>query len=125
VNGTLTVYGRGIMQINLTSPNHRRLPTGNAEIVRNGNRYAVSVVAGGLNRTPGHTVYAFWLTGGPRESVLLGIVKPGVGINSHRLDAAGPVPTDALSYRRLLITLERSAHPSHPGRVILQGTLTK
>lgn len=125
VNGTLTVKGKGIAQVHLTSPNHARLPTGSAEISRNGKRYAVMVVAGGVSPATGHSVYALWLTGGRRRTMLLGIVSPGVGLNSHRVDAAGPVPADVLSYRRLVITLERSPHPTHPGPVILQGSLPK
>jgi Anti-sigma-K factor rskA len=125
VNGTLTVYGKGIAQIDLSTPDHNRLPTGSAEISHNGRRYAVMVVAGGLSPATGHSVYALWLTGGPGKTVLLGIVKPGVGVNGHRLDAAGPVPADALSYQRLAITLERSPHPTHPGPVILEGSLPK
>lgn len=125
VNGVLTVKGKGIAHVNLTSPDHRRLPTGNAEITRNGKRYSIIVVAGGVSPATGHGVYALWLTGGPRKNVLLGIVSPDVGANSHRVDAAGPVPADALSYRLLVISAEHNAHPSVPGQVILQGPLTR
>jgi hypothetical protein len=124
VNGTLTVIGSGIAHINLTSPKQRRLPTGTAEVSRNGKRYAVMVVAGGFNPPSPGSVYALWLTGGPRKSVLLGIVIPGVGVDVHLLHAAGPVPADVLSYRHLVITLEHNEHPSGPGQVIIQGTLT-
>ena len=46
--------GKSIAQINLTSPNHRRLPTGTANVIRDGKRYAVMVIASGLN-LPGGT----------------------------------------------------------------------
>ena len=124
MGGTLTVRGTGIAHIHLTSPDHARLPTGTAEVSRDGTRYAVMVIVGGLRPPPPESAYALWLAGGPAKSHLLGIVTPGVGVKGHVLRVAGPVPADVLSYRRLVITLGHKAHPRLLGQVVLQGPLT-
>jgi hypothetical protein len=118
-----------VAQIKLTPPGHAQSPTGIAEVFLDGKRYGTTIPqygivinASGLAPNTDQNAYAVWLTGGHHHSILAGFVSPGVG-PSHRLHTAGRLPTDAPNYRHLVITLEDHPAPSHPGAVILQGSL--
>lgn len=119
------LHGRVVAQIKLTSFDHRlKSPSGTAEILRNGKRYAVAIAASGISPNNGGS-YAVWLLGAPsqessRKSLLLGIVNAS---SNHRLRTARPLPANAFSYRRLWITLEPHAHRSATpyGVLVLEG----
>jgi hypothetical protein len=112
---------RIIAQVNLNSPSHGRKAVGMAEIVRADHRYGVLIMAQGVAPNAPGTSYAAWLTG-TRRPLLLGFIPHGVGAIG-RLTTAGRLPADARSYRFLLITLEHTHTPRHPGEVVLRGRL--
>jgi hypothetical protein len=95
---------------------------GVAEIVTQGKVTGVIVAADHLTPNTKHNAYAVWLAspGGPYH--LLGYVSPGVG-KAGTLKTSGPLPSNASSFKRILITLETTTSTKIPGQTILSGTL--
>jgi hypothetical protein len=110
-----------VAQINLRSPSSSHT-LGIAEILKKGNTTAIAIVAQGVPANTKHNAYAVWLANSPTDShaVRLGFVNPGVGKNG-RLQTAGGLPSNASSFRQLLVTLETKPTPKQPGTVVLQG----
>lgn len=110
-----------IAQINLRSPT-KSSTLGIAEILKKGKTTAIAIVAQGVPANTKHNAYAVWLANSPSDShaVRLGFVNPGVGKNG-RLQTAGGLPSNAASYKDLLVTLETKPNPPQPGTVVLQG----
>lgn len=119
---TGTSSARIISQVNLTPPAGGKSPVGLAEVISLQGRTGVAIAAQGLaansKRPPNY--YAVWLSNGATSNELVGfaaaVTKNGV------LRTAGGLPTNAASYHGLLITLETSASPKTPGKVVLQGS---
>jgi hypothetical protein len=114
-----------IAQINLTPPASGSKAAGIAEILREGSTDGIAIVAQNVppNTTKPADAYAVWLYNSPTDSHILGFVNPGVGSNG-RLSTAGGLPANASHYKQLIVTRETTAHPTQPGTIILQGTLT-
>lgn len=110
-----------IAQINLRSPNSSST-LGIAEVLKKGNTTAIAIVAQGVPANTKHNAYAVWLANSPTDShaVRLGFVNPGVGKNG-RLQTAGGLPSNASSFKQLLVTLETKPTPKQPGPIVLQG----
>ena len=113
---------RPVAQINLTPPHTGTKASGIAQVVKSGSTYGIVIVADHIPPNGKTNAYAFWLYNSPSHVKLLGFVNPGVGKNG-RLSTAGSLPPNALTYTRILITLEHNAQPRSPGRPILQGRL--
>ena len=111
-----------IAQIKLTSPTGAPT-TGLAIFVRQGNTVGVVIRAAHVPANTKHDAYAVWLNTPPGTSHLLGFVNPGVGSNGT-LTTAGALPSNAGSYKELLVTLETQSNPKAPGKIVLQGALT-
>jgi hypothetical protein len=106
--------------------------TANAAVIGGVNESPFSITAGGLAPNPHNSAYAVWLepavrttSGGyvivkPIRPVLLGVIKPGVA-RGGRLEAEGVAPANITGDYLLLITLERGAKPTTPGRIVLEG----
>jgi hypothetical protein len=103
------------------SETHRHV-SGIAEEFAHAHTRTVSVIARGLAPNPKHDTYAIWLYRSPTKSILLGFVSPRVRANG-RLNAAGVLPPNAKSYKRILLTRETNPRPASPGKIILQGSL--
>jgi hypothetical protein len=112
-----------VAQINLLSPSGSKTTAGIAEVLRRGNTRAIAIVGQGLPANTKHDAYAVWLYNSASDALRLGFVNPGVSSNGH-LETAGGLPADAARYRQLLVTLETTADPRSPGKIVLQGTLT-
>jgi hypothetical protein len=112
-----------VAQINLVSPTGSRTTAGIAEVLRQGSKTAVAIVGQGLPANTKHNAYAVWLYNSPASAVRLGFVNPGVGSNG-RLETAGALPANAGGYKQLLVTLETTANPRSPGKIVLEGNLT-
>lgn len=110
-------------KMNLSSPSGSNSMAAVAEVVKQGNKSAIAIVGHGLPQNTKHNAYAVWLYNAPGDATLLGFVNPGVG-KDGRLETTGPLPTNAVHFKQLLITIETSATPRQPGQVILHGKLT-
>jgi hypothetical protein len=69
-----------------------------------------------------HFFYAVWLYNSPSSALALS-KSPPVG-KDHRLAGAALLPSNARSYREILLTRETSTRPQHPGQIVLRGTLS-
>ena len=116
-----------VAQINLSPPASQKTSkaAGIAEVLNEGSVDGVAIVAQNVpaNTTKPPNAYAVWLYNSPTDANLLGFVNPAVG-KTGRLSTAGRLPTNASRYKQLVVTVETTAKPKHPGSIILQGALT-
>ncbi|HWJ50994.1 MAG TPA: hypothetical protein VNR42_08240, partial [Solirubrobacteraceae bacterium] len=66
-----------------------------------------------------HFFYAVWLYNSHTSAEAVS-KAPSVG-SDHKLAGGALLPTDAASYREILLTRETIAVPKHPGHVVLRG----
>jgi hypothetical protein len=116
---TSTSKAQVVAQINLNPPSGTGSEKGVAFVVKEGGAYGVIIEAQHMAPNS-HNAYAAWLSSTPTDSVRLGFVNPGVGTKGT-LETGGTLPTNAGSYKELLITLETSSNPKTPGTVVLEG----
>jgi hypothetical protein len=113
-----------LTQLNLSPPPgvHDRLRAGVAQVIASGGTTGIVIVARRLPPNARNNAYAVWLAGGPRPRPdrLLGFIATRVG-RSGKLQTEGVLPGGADRYHRLLITVQRSARPTRPGPIILEG----
>jgi Sigma-70, region 4 len=102
----------------LHSPNPKNKSVGVVDILTEDGKRAFYIEAQHLPQTKGF-FYAIWLYNSHTSSKPLS-KSPAVG-KSHRLAGGALLPSDAGSYRELLVTRETSTHPTHPGHVVLRG----
>jgi Sigma-70, region 4 len=95
--------------------------TGTVQILSEGSKRAFFIQAEHLPQTTGHTFYAIWLYSSPTSALALS-KAPAVG-PSHKLAGAALLPSNAASYREILLTRETSTRPSRPGPIVLRGAL--
>jgi hypothetical protein len=92
--------------------------SGQGLVVSQGKARAFYVTAQGLPPTSGF-FYAVWLYNSQSDSYPLG--RSNVSANG-RLEGGGPLTAPHLSvFHRLVITRERSQHPTQPGPIVLSG----
>jgi hypothetical protein len=92
---------------------------GTVEILAEGAKRAFYIQAEHIPSTS-HFFYAIWLYNSPTSALPLS-KSPAVG-NNHRLAGAALLPSNAGSYREILLTRETSTSPKQPGHVVLRGT---
>ena len=68
-----------------------------------------------------HFFYAIWLYNSPTSALPLS-KSPAVG-KSHKLAGGALLPSNASSFKEILLTRETSSKPTHPGHVVLRGKL--
>lgn len=121
-----TTATKVLAQINLTPPasSHSKA-AGIAEILKEGTTDGLAIVAQNVppNTTRPPNAYAVWLYNSPTDAQILGFVNPGVG-KSGRFSTATTLHGNPARYHQIIVTLETSATPKTPGRIILQGTIT-
>jgi len=109
----------------LSAPRGSRA-AGAAEVIREAGKLAIVLVATGVPANSAHNFYAVWLANAAGGYYRLGFVKPPVKRNG-RLETAGGLPSaigaHLSEWKQLVVSLETSANPSKPGRVVLRGTL--
>jgi len=105
----------------LASPSGAR-SAGLFEVLKGGSKLAYYIAAVGLEPTS-NFYYALWLSNGPGKSRPLNRA-PAVKSNG-RIVGGALLPTDATSYREVLLTRETQSGkvPSSPGETILKGTI--
>jgi Sigma-70, region 4 len=111
--------------ITLKPPTGGTKPVGIAEVLKVQGKVGIAIVAQNLtaNSKSPPNAYAVWLSNSPTDSKILGFVSPAVTSNGQ-MRTAGPLPTNAHHYQKLLLTLETQSKPKTPGPVILEGALT-
>ena len=93
-----------------------------ANVAQQGNERAIALVAQGLAPTKGFA-YAVWLYTPGGASKPLGFISQAVGADG-KASAASVLPSDAFSYKDLVVTEETASHPTHPGTIVLTGPLS-
>jgi hypothetical protein len=119
---TSTPTAQPIAQVNLSSPSHSKKTVGIAEIIKQGTKTGLVIVAQGIPANTSHDAYAVWLYNSQSDNHILGFVNPGVKTDG-KLQTAGPLPSNAAHFKHLLVTLETQAKPHGPGKVVLEGAL--
>jgi hypothetical protein len=104
--------------ITLTPGEPELKASGVAYVLSEGSRRAFYVAAQGLPPSSGF-FYAVWLYNSQSESTPLG-KAPNVGANG-RMEGGGPLPSNAGSYSKLIITRETSTDPKEPGPIVMTG----
>jgi hypothetical protein len=112
-----------ISQFSLSSPGGGKSPYGKGEVVKESNQEGVVLYGIGVAANTKHNAYAVWLTNGGSSSHLLGFVTPAVTKNGD-LKTAGLLPSNAATYKQLVVTLETTPKPKTPGTIVLQGEFT-
>jgi hypothetical protein len=82
----------------------------------------VIVAAAHLTPNNKHNAYAVWLSNRSGPYHLLGYVSPGVG-KAGTLKTSGALPTNASSYKQIVVTLETTTNTKTPGQTVLEGKL--
>ena len=111
-------------QLTLTSPEPSSKAIGIAEVLAEGSQRAFYLAAEHLPPSQGFS-YLIWLYNSPTSAEAIS-KAPTVGSNG-RLQGGALLPSNAGDYHHILLTRERSAHPTSPGPVVLSGAfaLTK
>lgn len=105
-------------QLNLKSPSGASSGLGVAYVLSDGKQRAFYLIAEHLAKTEGF-FYAVWLENSAGEARPLG-KTPSVSSNG-RLRTAGPLPTNAGSFDKILLTRETDEKAKTPGERILEG----
>lgn len=105
-------------QITLKASGHRSGTTGVVYVLSEGSKRAFFIQVQHIPETKGF-YYAVWLYNSPSSELPLS-KSPAVG-SSHSFAGGSALPSNAGDYRELLLTRETSAHPKHPGPVLLRG----
>jgi hypothetical protein len=106
-------------RLTLTSPNPSSRALGVAAVLQEGSTYAFYLAAERLAPSKGF-FYAVWLYNSPTSFKALNR-SPAVG-SDGRLQGGALLPSDAGSYREMIVTKETSERPTHPGPVVLSGS---
>jgi hypothetical protein len=105
-------------QIKLAPTLHGSHTTGVVYVLSEGSKRAFFIQVQHIPRTKGF-YYAVWLYNS-RTSELPLSKSPAVG-SSHSFAGGSSLPSNSGEYREILLTRETSAHPTHPGPVVLRG----
>jgi hypothetical protein len=91
-------------------------------VIRQGSALLLTLQASRLAPNRGN-VYAVWLFNTRADSRLLGLVSPPVGATGT-FSSRVLLPPDAIRYRSILVTRQRSSRPHRPGAAVLRGNLS-
>jgi|ERR1700733_688373 len=94
---------------------------GVVEVIAEKSKQAFFIEAQHLPESKGF-YYAIWLYNSPTSALALS-KSPSVG-STHRLAGGSLLPSTAGNYKEILLTKETTAHPAHPGRVVLRGAFS-
>jgi hypothetical protein len=106
----------GHFTLHAATPHSRS--AGTVEVLSEGGKRAFYIQAEHIPATK-HFFYAIWLYNSHTSALPLS-KSPPVG-KSHKLAGAALLPSNASSYREILLTRETSTRPKHPGHVVLRG----
>lgn len=94
---------------------------GVVEVIAEKSKQAFFIEAQHLPESKGF-YYAIWLYNSPSSALALS-KSPSVG-STHRLAGGSLLPSNAGEFHEILLTKETTAHPAHPGRVVLRGAFS-
>jgi hypothetical protein len=106
----------GRFTLHAATPHSRSV--GTVEVLSEGGKRAFYIQAEHIPATK-HFFYAIWLYNSHTSALPLS-KSPAVG-KTHKLAGAALLPSNASSYREILLTRETSTRPKHPGHVVLRG----
>ena len=106
----------GHFALHAATPHSRSV--GTVEVLSEGGKRAFYIQAEHIPATK-HFFYAIWLYNSHTSALPLS-KSPPVG-KSHKLAGAALLPSNASSYREILLTRETSTRPKRPGHVVLRG----
>jgi hypothetical protein len=116
--GTQTGKAKEDKRITLTSPDSSSTSAGVAEVLSEGNQYAVYLAAQHLPPSKGF-FYAVWLYNSPTSFEAVSRA-PSVGSNGS-VQGGALLPKDAAKYHTMLLTRETASTPTKPGPIVLRG----
>lgn len=112
-----------LAQINLHPVTAGSKAVGVVVVVRESATRGIEMFGEHIPPNTAHTSYEVWLYSSPTRFEKLGFVSPAVG-KSGRFSVVNALPKNAGSYRELIVTTETARKPTHPGPVLLRGTIT-
>jgi hypothetical protein len=116
--GTQTGKAKEDKRITLSPPDSSSNSVGVAEVLSEGNQYAIYLAAQHLPPSKGF-FYAVWLYNSPTSFEAVSRA-PSVGSNGS-VQGGALLPKDASKYHTLLLTRETASTPTKPGPVVLRG----
>jgi plasmid stability protein len=118
--GTQKSQAKEDKRITLTPADASSKAVGVAEVLSEGNQYAVYLAAQHLAPSKGNGFfYAVWLYNSPSSYEALSRA-PDVGASGN-VQGGALLPKDAAKYHTMLLTRETASKPTKPGPVILRG----
>jgi hypothetical protein len=118
--GTQTGKAKEDKRITLSSPDSSSTSAGVAEVLSEGNQYAIYLAAQHLPQSKGKGFfYAVWLYNSPSSFEAVSRA-PDVGSNGS-VQGGALLPKDAAKYHTMLLTRETASTPTKPGPVVLRG----
>jgi hypothetical protein len=120
-SGSQAKYGKALP---LTAPDPAASKAvGVAYVLSEKGQRAFYLFAKGLPSPPSGEFYAVWLEGTTSAAAYpLGSLPPQSA--NGLIEGGGPLPTNAGSYHRIIVTVETSHRPAHPGPTALGGAFT-
>jgi hypothetical protein len=105
----------------LRSPNPASRSIGVVYVLAEGSTRGIYIAAEHLPPSRSGTAYAIWLYNSPTSFRGVSVTKVG---SSGRIQGGSLLPTNASEYHTIELTRESTAHPTHPGHVVLAGSFT-
>jgi hypothetical protein len=112
-----------LAQINLHPTAAGSKAVGAVILFREGSTLGIEMLGQHIPPNTKQNSYEVWLYSSPTQFKKLGFVSPAVGKNG-RFSVVNALPKNAGSYHELIVTTETARQPTHPGPVLLRGTIT-
>jgi hypothetical protein len=112
-----------LAQINLSPATAGSKAVGAVIVFREGSTDGIEMLGQHIPPNTKQNSYEVWLYSSPTRFKKLGFVSPAVGKNG-RFSVVNALPKNAGSYAELIVTTETARQPTHPGPVLLHGTIT-
>ncbi len=122
-SSTTTSSVKTLAQINLSPTAAGSKAVGAVIVFREGTTTGIEMLGQHIPPNTKQNSYEVWLYSSPSRFKKLGFVSPAVGRNG-RFSVVNALPKNAGSYHELIVTTETARQPSHPGPVLLRGTIT-
>jgi len=122
-SSTTTTPVKTLSQINLRPAAAGSKAIGAAIVFRQGSTLGIEMLGQHIPPNTKQNSYEVWLYSSTTHFKKLGFVSPAVGKNG-RFSVVNALPKDAGSYHELIVTTETARQPTHPGPVLLSGTIT-